>query len=425
MEIIMDEIAIQVSNISKKFKIYKTPKDRFKESISIRKKCYHKEFTALENVSFSLKKGSTMGILGINGSGKSTLLKIICGYLQSTSGGVRVRGRISAILELGTGFNREFTGRENVVLYGGLMGLSRAYIMEKMPEVENFADIGDFFDQPMRLYSSGMYARLAFACAINTDPDILVIDEALAVGDAAFQHKCIHKIKQIQKKGVTILFVSHSIGAIKSLCQEGILLENGRVVKIGNAEDVANDYHARLALKEQEKATAKKKDAVDSTFDKAGTITPSMPNTTSAGNGDIRIEGVFLLDKTGNSLKSVDFNQEVCVSVKLKAVTRCHPAVVGIFIRDYYGIDLLGTNTRVEGVDLPVLEAGQCRSVEFSLRLPLLKGSYSITAAVRYDQDQPVFYDWKDNACIFEMLPPMERRIVNCKLYLPIKVEIK
>jgi len=426
----MDAIAIQVSNVSKKFRIYKTPKDRFKESISIRKKCYHKEFIALQNVSFSLKKGTTMGILGINGSGKSTLLKIICGYLLPTSGGVRVRGRISAILELGTGFNREFTGRENVVLYGSLMGLSRACVAEKMSEVENFADIGDFFDRPMRLYSSGMYARLAFACAINTDPDVLVIDEALAVGDAAFQHKCMHKIKELQKKGVTILFVSHSIGAIKSLCQEAILLEKGRVVKIGKAEDVANDYHARLALKEQKKAAVKKKvvNKKDITNDTSGisrAAAPAMQNGIQAGTGDVRIEGVFVLDQNGNSMKSVDFDQAVRISVKLKALTRCRPAVVGMIIRDYYGIDLLGTNTAVEKLALPVLDAGQCRSVDFKLRLPLLQGSYSITAAVGYDPDRPVFYDWKDNACVFEMLPPVDRRIVNCKLHLPITVEVK
>lgn len=432
----MDKIAIQVNNVSKKFRIYKTPKDRLKEAISIRKKCYHKEFKALQNVSFSLKKGTTMGILGINGSGKSTLLKIICGYLLPTGGGVRARGRISAILELGTGFNREFTGRENVVLYGGLMGLSKARIAEKMSEVEAFADIGDFFDRPMRLYSSGMYARLAFACAINTDPDLLVIDEALAVGDAAFQYKCMHKIKEIQKKGVTILFVSHSIGAIKSLCQEAILLEKGRVVKIGKAEDVANDYHARLALKEQKKAivkkvVAKKKDAADGRScrsgksGKSGTATSSVQNGIQAGTGDIRIDGVFVLDRAGNSLKSVDFDQAVCVSVRLKAQTRCRPEVVGMLIRDYYGINLLGTHTAAEGLDLPVLEAGQCRSVDFKLRLPLLKGSYSITAAVGYDPDRPVFYDWKDNACVFEMLPPIDRKIVNCKLHLPIKVDIK
>lgn len=417
----MDTIAITVSNVSKTFRIYRAPKDRLKEAISFRKKSYHQEFRALQNVSFSLKKGTTMGILGINGSGKSTLLKIICGYLQPTSGGVHVEGRISAILELGTGFNREFTGRENVVLYGSLMGLSKTRIAERMSAVEDFADIGEFFDRPMRLYSSGMYARLAFACAINTDPDLLVIDEALAVGDAAFQHKCMHKIKQMQKQGVTILFVSHSISAIKGLCQEAILLEKGCVVNQGTAEDVANDYHARLALAEQKKTELKK--AVAEGEDAAAGA--SAQKRIHAGTGDIRIEGVFVRDRSGQVLKSVAFNQDVRVSVRIRARIACRPAVVGMIIRDFYGIDLLGTNTAVEELVLPELEPGQCRSIDFCLRLPLLKGSYSITAAVGYDPNRPVFYDWQDNAYVFEMLPPEDRKLVNCKLHLPINVDIQ
>ena len=427
----MKERAIQVSNISKKFRIYKSPKDRLKESLSFTKRQYHKEFWALRNISFSLKKGTTMGILGINGSGKSTLLKIICGYLLPTGGGVRAEGRISSILELGTGFNRDFTGRENVILYGSLMGLSKELIAEKMPMVEEFADVEDFFDRPMRLYSSGMYARLAFACAINTDPDILVIDEALAVGDAAFQHKCMHKIKEVQEQGVTILFVSHSIVAVKSLCQEAILLDRGRVVKSGKAEDVANYYHGLIALKEQKKAVSKteQKKAASSypgaVSGTAGQDLAAAPcDDTQVGTGKIKIDDVVILDENRQTLKSVDFGQTVCVSVRMTAQSSCRPAVVGMIIRDYYGIDLLGTNTAVEGLELPVLEKGEGCAVDFFLRLPLLKGSYSITAAVGYDPDRPVFYDWKDNACVFEMLPPVGRKMVNCKLHLPIKIDI-
>ncbi|MDD5723236.1 MAG: ABC transporter ATP-binding protein [Syntrophales bacterium] len=427
----MEESAIRVNNISKKFRIYTSPKDRLKEALSFTKRRYHKEFWALRGVSFSLKKGTTMGILGINGSGKSTLLKIICGYLLPTGGGVRAEGRISSILELGTGFNRDFTGRENVILYGGLMGLSKRLVTEKMPKVEEFADIGDFFDRPMRIYSSGMYARLAFACAINTNPDILVIDEALAVGDVVFQHKCMHKIKQIQERGVTILFVSHSIGAIKSLCQEAVLLDRGRVVKSGKAEDVANYYHGLIALKEQKKAVSKteQKEAVSSSAGAVGGTAGQDKaavscDDTQVGTGKIKIDEVVVLDESRHILKSVDFDQAVCVSVRMTAQSSCRPAVVGMIIRDYYGIDLLGTNTAVEGLKLPVLEKGESCAVDFYLRLPLLKGSYSITAAVGYDPDSPVFYDWKDNACIFEMLPPAGRKIVNCKLHLPIEVDI-
>lgn len=433
----MNERAIHVSNISKKFKIYASPKDRIREALSLKKRRYHKEFWALRGISFSLNRGTTMGILGINGSGKSTLLKIICGYLLPTSGGVRAEGRISSILELGTGFNRDFTGRENVVLYGGLMGLSKELIMEKMPQVEGFTDIGDFFDRPMRLYSSGMYARLAFACAINTDPDILVIDEALAVGDTAFQHKCMHRIKQIQEQGVTILFVSHNISAVKSLCQEAILLERGNIITSGKAEDVANHYYGLLALREQKNSVAKAKQKKTDTTPSSGSAgaagekteeeSPAAAPSNDAvriGTGEVTIDEVVVLDEDGFAVKSVGFNEEVCVSVRMTAHAECHPAVVGFLVRDYYGIDLLGTNTAVEGMRLPAMREGERCVVDFHIRLPLLKGSYSITVAVADDADKPIFYEWRDHSCVFEMLPPDDRKIVNCKLHLPIKIDI-
>ncbi|MBN1415808.1 MAG: ABC transporter ATP-binding protein [Bacteroidales bacterium] len=416
----MKDYSIQVKNISKRFRIYKSPKDRLKEALSLAKRQYHKDFWALQNISFSLEKGTTMGILGVNGSGKSTLLKIVCGYLVPTSGSVKTNGRISSILELGTGFNRDFSGRENVLLYGGLMGLSKKEIKEKLPLVEAFADIGDFFERPMRLYSSGMYARLAFACTIHVDPDILIIDEALAVGDIAFQHKCMDRINKLQKQGVTVLLVSHSIAAIKSLCQEGILLEKGRVIKEGSAEDVANYYHGLIAEREQGKTrplTQKQKPA------KPVESTP-VKDASRVGTGEVRINEVLLLDSEGNHLKAVDFDQDVCISVHLEARVNCRPAVVGCIIRDRFGIDLLGTNTAVEDLDLPEMDEGEKCSVDFRMRLPLLTGTYSITAAVGHDPGQPIFYDWWDVAYTFEMVPPLNRKIVNCKLHLPIKIDI-
>lgn len=416
----MKEYSIQVNNISKRFRIYKSPKDRLKESISITKRRYHKEFWALRDVSFSLEKGTTMGILGINGSGKSTLLKIVCGYLVPTSGSVKTNGRISSILELGTGFNRDFSGRENVLLYGGLMGLSKKEVTDKLPLVEAFADIGDFFDRPMRLYSSGMYARLAFACTIHVDPDILIIDEALAVGDIAFQHKCMDRINKLQKQGVTILLVSHSIVAIKSLCQEAVLLDKGHVIKEGSAEDVANYYHGLMAEREQGKANPvmQKNESVK----KAG---PEPGKASSrVGTGEVFISEVVILDRDGNPLKAVEFDQDVRISIRLEARAKCRPAVVGCLIRDRFGIDLLGTNTFVEDLELPELDEGEGCAVDFCMRLPLLNGTYSITAAVGHDPGQPIFYDWWDVARTFEMVPPVNRKIVNCKLHLPIKIDI-
>ncbi len=419
----MNRYQIIVSNIYKKFKIYKSPRDRLKETLSLTQKKYHRDFWALEDVSFSVKTGHTMGILGINGSGKSTLLKIICGYLMPTSGSIQAQGRIASILELGTGFNQDFTGKENVILYSGLMGLSRSQAMEKLPQIETFADIGDFFQRPIRLYSSGMTARLAFACTIHMEPDILIIDEALAVGDAAFKHKCMNRIRKLQEHGVTILFVSHDIGAVKSLCHEAMMLERGRKVMEGNAEDVANFYHATLARNEQEKIlkkTEQKKDESNTCQKKE-----AGPVIGRTGTGEIRIDEVLITDVRGQLLKHVEFNQKVCISTTFTASTPCRPMVFGCLIRDCYGIDMMGTNTTVENIELPVLEQGESCTVQYLMNLPLAKGSYSITVALGHDPDRHFFYDWWDNACVFEMLPPKDRKLVNCKFHLPIDIKIR
>ncbi len=420
----MEKPAIQASGISKRFKIFKSPRDRVKEALSLTRKNYHKEFWALRDVSFKVQKGDTMGIMGVNGSGKSTLLKIVCGYLEATSGRVESEGRIASILELGTGFNRDFTGRDNVVLYGGLMGLARKQIMEKLPMVEEFADIGEFFERPIRLYSSGMFTRLAFACTVHMEPKILIIDEALAVGDIAFKHKCTNRIRKLQEEGTTILLVSHSIGAVKSLCREAILLNKGQKVMEGSAEDVANYYHGLLAKWEQEREGGKlegKKPLKPATKNEKNTVV----SNNRIGTGELRIERVVVRDTDGNPLKSVDFNQKICISTTFRAMVPCRPSVFGCLVRDGFGLDLLGTNTAVEGLELPEMESNDTCTVDYWLRLPLIKGSYSITVAVGHDPDKPVFYDWWDNSCVFEMLPPKDRKIVNCKLHLPIEIDIR
>ena len=235
-------IAISVRNMSKKYQLYKTPKHRLKEALHPFRKKYHHEFWALRDVSFEVRRGETVGIIGQNGSGKSTLLQIICGTMTPTQGEVETRGRVSALLELGAGFNLEFTGRDNVYLNGVIMGLSRETINARFEDIVSFADIGDFIDQPVKTYSSGMYVRLAFACAINVDPDILIIDEALSVGDAKFQHKCFNKFIEFQEAGKTILFVSHSTDLIVKHCDYAVLLEKGNVVEIDEPKSITNYY---------------------------------------------------------------------------------------------------------------------------------------------------------------------------------------
>lgn len=234
--------AITVRNVSKKHRLFENARDRLKEALHPFSKRYHREFWALQDISFEVPQGQTVGILGRNGSGKSTLLQILAGVMQPTSGSVAIKGRVSALLELGAGFNPEFTGRENSIFQAEVVGLSREEIDRKLSEIENFADIGAFFDQPTKVYSSGMFVRVAFAAAINVDPDILIIDEALAVGDAKFQNKCFQKLRDFREQGKTILLVTHAMETVTRLCDQAILLEHGRIVKMGSPNDVTNTY---------------------------------------------------------------------------------------------------------------------------------------------------------------------------------------
>ena len=238
----MNNIAIKVSHLTKVYKLYDKPIDRLKESLHPLKKKYHKDFYALNDINFEIKKGETVGIIGKNGAGKSTLLKIITGVLTASSGHVHVNGRIASLLELGAGFNPEYTGIENIYLQGTLMGYSHGEMEAKIDEILSFADIGDFVHQPVKMYSSGMFARLAFAIAINVDPDILIVDEALSVGDMLFQVKCMARMRTMMESGVTVLFVSHDTHSIKTLCNKAIWIQDGNMIEYGEAGIVTNKY---------------------------------------------------------------------------------------------------------------------------------------------------------------------------------------
>jgi len=239
-------IAISVHDVAKKFRLFSSPKERLIEALHPFRKQYHHEFWALRGVSFDVRRGEIVGILGRNGSGKSTLLQIICSVMQATRGEVKVNGRISALLELGAGFNPEFTGRENVILNGAIMGIPRSEMLRRLPEIEGFADIGEFFDQPVKTYSSGMYVRVAFAAAIHVDPEILIVDEALSVGDSRFQHRCYQKIRDFMEQGKTILVVSHNTDTLLRICDRGIVIEAGELKHIGPISDAVDCYHDLL-----------------------------------------------------------------------------------------------------------------------------------------------------------------------------------
>ena len=295
----MEDYIIKVDQVSKKYKLYNAPIDRMKEALSIRHKSYHREFFALEDISFTVKKGEILGIVGVNGSGKSTLLKIITDVLTPSSGKVEVKGKISALLELGAGFNPEYTGIENIYLNGTLMGYTKEEMKTKIPEIIKFAEIGDFIYQPVKSYSSGMFARLAFAVAINVDPDILIVDEALSVGDLNFQIKCMKKFDEFRNVGKTILFVSHDVNAIKRYCTRTIWIKHGHLVANGDTDDVTDRYLDFLHSAEASEFRNDGKVETEIKKETTDEFTPQNPNDIG------RITDIKLFNKDGKETKDI------------------------------------------------------------------------------------------------------------------------
>jgi ABC-type polysaccharide/polyol phosphate transport system ATPase subunit len=310
-----------------------------------------------------IRRGEGLGIIGRNGAGKSTLLQIIAGTLRPSTGEVNVHGRVAALLELGSGFNPDFSGRENVFLNGEILGISRREMQRVFPEIEKFAEIGAFIDRPVKEYSSGMYVRLAFATAIHVDPEILVVDEALAVGDAIFANRCIKKFEELKQRGVTVLFVSHDLGLVKRLSDRAALMVDGRVAAYGAPSDVVNRY-VGMVLERQPQA-------------KSNGLSGSFRH----GDGASRVLAVDFLPGT-----SVAPGDPLTIRVRAKAERELDQPVVGILIRNRLGIDVFGTNTRIEGVDLGCVRAGESFEVEFHFDCLLTRQDYTLTVATQYSQ---------------------------------------
>ena len=346
----------------------------------------HSDFWALKDIDFEVEPGETMSLVGPNGCGKSTLLQIVSGILQPTTGRVVTRGRIAALLELGAGFNPEFSGRENVYLNGEIMGLGRAEIDRAMPSIEAFAEIGEFIERPVKEYSSGMYVRLAFSTAIHVDPDILIVDEALAVGDAVFANRCVRKFEELRERKVTVLFVSHDLGLVKQLSDRAILLLNGRIAAQGTPSDVINRYIG-LVL-ERQQAQAVKDDRVRGSF--------------RHGDGTSEIISVELLNASGGPAGVIKSGEDVTVRVRAKFHTpQSHP-MVGILIRTRIGMDVYGTNTGVENIDLGEFKAGDELTVDFHLACWLMPQQYTLTVATQSADGSS--HDWLDDAIAFEVI---------------------
>ncbi|MBO4266966.1 MAG: ABC transporter ATP-binding protein [Lachnospiraceae bacterium] len=373
-----DEKAISVDHISKIYKLYDRNRDRLKEALHIGKNIHCREHFALDDVSFDVYKGETVGIIGTNGSGKSTILKIITGVLSPTSGNLNISGRISALLELGAGFNMEFTGIENIYLNGTMLGFSEKEIDDKLESILEFADIGDFVYQKVKTYSSGMFVRLAFAVAINIDPEILIVDEALSVGDVFFQNKCYRKFEDFKKQGKTILFVSHDLGSISKYCDRVILLEKGHKIGEGQPKEIIDMYKKVLVGQLDQISNTNKSDN-SSSGSKWKDRMQLNPNVDEYGSGLAEFEDYCAYDNSGTITNTIIKGEEFTVKVKIRFFERLQDPIFALSFKNMQGTEITGTNTMFEKITTGTPEAGDVYTVTFTQNMSLQGGEYLIS----------------------------------------------
>jgi ABC-type polysaccharide/polyol phosphate transport system ATPase subunit len=421
--------ALRVEGVAKQYRIYDHPSDRLKETLTRGWLKRHREFWALREISFEIERGTTTGIVGPNGSGKSTLLQIITGTLEPTHGDVQVEGRVAALLELGAGFNLEFTGLENIYMNTALLGFSRADTDARLAAIERFAEIGDFLHQPVKTYSSGMYVRLAFAIAVNTDPEILVVDEALSVGDTIFQHRCVRRIKEMQEAGATILFVSHEPTLVRALCSRAILLNAGRIVADGTPMEVLNRYQRVIMAREEayaggQAAGAARADentahenessrseasgapvasgAADASGAKAAFVRQPLQYSYRHGNGRAEVIGAELINAATNEpVELIETGDAVAVRLRILFREDVAEPVCGFMIRNRHGINVYGTNTEQRGQPLGAARRGEQIEAVFTFDCWLGQEHYFVSVAAHTPDGEA--FDWLDGVIFFRV----------------------
>ena len=400
--------ALRVEGLAKQYRIYDQPVDRLKELLTRGRWKLHREFWALKGLSFEIDQGTTTGIIGPNGSGKSTLLQIIAGTLNPTHGSVSVNGRIGALLELGAGFNLEFTGIENVYMNSALMGFSKDETTARLPEIERFAELGDFIHQPVKTYSSGMFVRLAFAIAVNSEPDILIVDEALSVGDTIFQHRCVRRIKEMQERGTTILFVSHEPTLVRALCSRAILLYQGEVLADGAPVDVLNRYQRLIMARERAYSANEEPTAADKPVEADLQVLESAPLQYQYrhGNNYAEVLQVEFLNRSDEPVELVDSGDLARLRMRFVAHQDLPEVVCGFMIRNRHGINIYGTNTEQRRYDLGPMQRGEIKEATFTFNCSLGQEHYFISVAVH--SPDGVAYDWLDGVIFFRVACPVE-----------------
>ncbi len=403
--------AIQVKQLSKSYRIYDRPWHKLRETLRLASKSERREFWALKDISFELEAGQTLGIIGQNGSGKSTLLQILAGILLQTRGECVVRGKVSALLELGSGFNPEFTGRENVFMNGAILGLDMRRMRNRFESIVRFAEIGSFIDQPVKTYSSGMYMRLAFAVAVNVDPDILLVDEALAVGDLIFQHRCMHRMKDLRSAGKTIVLVTHDLDAVTKFCDRALLLDGGHILEDGLPDIVVQKYRALTFERERRYGGFDGQDessthpiSISSKSEMPLALT--IPNVDHRfGSGEAELLGIELFSEKEEPIRTVFGGQRVTIRISVRFNENIDRPILGYTLRDRLGVEIAASNTSHAGRPLPPARKNQTYTSDFVIRIPhIAAGSYSISPAVakgellRHDM-----CDWIDNALVFSI----------------------
>ncbi|MBL8214739.1 MAG: ABC transporter ATP-binding protein [Bryobacterales bacterium] len=384
---------VTIQHVSKVYRLYQRPIDRLLEALPFTNP-RHSDFYALRDINFHVDKGEVVSIVGPNGSGKSTLLQIVSGILPPTSGRVQASGRIAALLELGAGFNPEFTGRENVFLSGEIMGLSRQEMEAAYPKIAAFADIGEFLHRPVKEYSSGMYVRLAFSTAIHVEPEVLIVDEALSVGDAIFASRCIQKFEELKERKVTTLFVSHDLGLVKRLSNRVVFLLNGQVEAIGSPNDVVNRYVG--LVHERQKA------AQLTAAPGEGTLSASFRH----GDGTSRILDIQILNAQGVPTTAIQRGEPLTIRIKARFTADSQEPTMGLLIRNRLGIDIYGTNTRIEQISLGRMRAGELLELDFRFECWLARHEYTLTVATQHADGAS--QDWLDDAVSFTVVDPKE-----------------
>ncbi len=417
------ELAISVRGVGKCYEIYAKPIDRLKQTLLGRlvQSEFHRKFWALRDVSFDVARGEAVGIVGKNGSGKSTMLQIIAGTLAPTEGVALVRGRVAALLELGSGFNPQFTGRENAFLAGAIRGLPRKLMEEKLDDIAAFADIGDFFDQPVGMYSSGMHARLAFSVASMVEPEVLILDEILAVGDASFTQKCMARLHKLLDTGVTLLFVSHNLDSVKSICRRGVYLQKGKTIFVGPTEQAVDQYLSHV----RENATKRAAEKVEKLAQPKELLT-DVESSLRYGTGHAQVEKVRLTDDSGADREEFGYGERVVVEASIRAVVDMERLNVVFTLRDQMGVDLFGATAVRDGARPPRMRAGELAVVRFSFRNRLRSGPYGVSLAVTRRPDDAgdglATLDNLDGCAAFQSLGDPRRKIRG-KLRYPVQAE--